>query len=170
MDIFPNAKVARFENLEPGEVFAFIDSSSSYLAMKIDKSKLDNDSSMVTIGPNFPDNTKGPAIYSWHPTDVVSYGKAYTVILTGAQNTWYDSEDLNQPGLLALGAEGLYLKADGNGSRLRTLWCNVELGTGNMSYGRLQGLSMYTNNWELIIPHSHLPPFRLLKYPLEDIK
>ncbi len=54
MEIYPPVRVARFEQLDPGDLFVYPHERGSCIALKTEKPANGDRNYMVVLGPHFP--------------------------------------------------------------------------------------------------------------------
>jgi hypothetical protein len=163
MEVFPSARVCRFEQVQPGDLFVYLGQQNSY-AIKTEKPINGDRSKVVMLGPKFPYEADEALILPWQAATVISYGRDFFVSLPTDPGAWFESGSTREPVCLALHEGKAFVCANGGPSPRHFFQCYVELGSGKVIEDRFSGAA-YTNRWEIIVPHSKLPFHTLLKFP-----
>ena len=164
MEIVPPVTVARFEKLEPGDLFLYTHDSGSSVALKTGPLLEGDPSGLVLLGPTFPHEMKESFILPWQQTTVVSFGKSYSLILPTDPTSWFLSGDKRKPVCLAVSGSEVYVCTNGGISPVHFLQCFVELRTGKFIANCLPGIVAYTNHWKIVIPHTDASAHAIIKY------
>jgi len=162
MEVTPKLTVARFEKLEPGDLFIYMTDQGSCFAIKTDKAKDGDPSELLILGPDFPYDAKESLLLKWQPTTVVSFGKNFKIILPTNPSDWFLSGDTRTPVCLAVCDEEVYICTNGGQWPGPFFQCFVEVKTGKIVENRLPGISAFTNHWEIALPGAELRT--ILKY------
>lgn len=166
MDIIPPVKVARFEQLEPGDLFIFMDRVEKSYAIKTQQPRNGDRSQMVLLGPVFPQDVSESAIVGWQPVTTLSFGKNYSILLPTDSKSWSLSR-LDQTSVCLAIADGeAYVCTNGAAYARDYFRCFVEVGTGKILERSPPGEIAYTTDWEIAVLSAKHPPRTILKYPL----
>jgi hypothetical protein len=165
MKIVPPARVDRFEQLEPGELFVHIHGGGSCYAIKTSAPSSGDRSNMVLLGPTFPYGADESLLIPWQSSTVVTFGHDYSIVLPVNPTAWFLNGDRRKPVCLAVSGEEIYVCTNGGPAVDRFLQCFVNLKTGEIIENQLPSITAYTNAWEIVFSCAHLPPLTLLKYP-----
>jgi len=167
MEIIPAARTVRYEQLEPGEIFLFAEGRT--YALKARPQGDGDRNKMVLLGPSFL-NGQGSSLVGWQATTVLSFGKNCTIFLPTDPNAWA-REPVDQSQVwLAVADDRIFVCT--NGAAVPQLYfpCFVDVQTGEIVEGRIQGFALYTNVWEIAVLGANHPPHTILKYPLQEIE
>lgn len=165
MDVIPPIKAARFEQLEPGDLFIYSSPRGSCFALKTEKPANHDNCLMAMLGPSFPYEINEAFLLPWEATTVISFGKNYSLILPSDPQAWFVSGNTRNPVCLAVSGEEVYLCMNAGHSPQRYLGWFVELKSGRLIEGKLPGIMAYTGTWEMALLNAKLPPRTILKYP-----
>lgn len=164
MKIVPPVQVTRFEQLQPGDLFIFIERSQSFYALKTQSTG--DRSEMVLLGPTFIQEAPESILVSWQAVTVLSLGKDYSVLLPTDPGLWSLDGPNRTPVCLAVAGDSAYICANGGQPPHRYFPCFVEMKTGAILERSLPSIAAFTNNWEIAILSPTQPPHSILKYPL----
>ena len=163
MEVTPSARAARYEQLEPGELFFFMEGST--YALKTQQQGDGNRNKMVLLGPSFVDGG-GPFLLGWQATTVLSFGKDSAIFL-GTDPAAWAPRPLNRSQVwLAIAEERTFICTNGGPSPQHYFACFVDIKTGEIVEQGLRGPVVYTNAWEIAALGPNHPPRTILKYPL----
>lgn len=169
MELFPDASATRFEQLEPGTLFLNLH-RHRFFALKTGAFRSGTQATtMVCLGPGFPDGVQGPSILECHAPAVLSFGRGFSVFLPTDPAAWDTELQLGAggpSGQVAMVGESAYVFATMGQWGQRTTYYFVDLRTGEPLQG-LPGRPLYTSRWEIAIVKPHHPPRVLLSYPPE---
>lgn len=165
MQIVPQAKTTRFEQLEPGELFVFLRIKVPCLALKTAKSPNSDKNEAVLLGPTFPYDLKEAVILPWDTTTVVSYGQNWTVRLPIDPAAWFEDGDTRAPVCLALAGDEVFVCANGADNQFRFFQCFVNLRTGEILENQLPNIGAFTRTWEIVVNMGGPEPQSLINYP-----
>jgi hypothetical protein len=165
MDVFPDVTISRFEQLEPGDLFIYLDDRAACFALKTEKPANGDRNEMVLLGPEFPNDISEPTILPWKPATVVSLGKHYTIRLPTDPASWLLQGDRHKAVCLAVCGKDIYVCANGGTSQGHYFACYVELRTGKIVGASLNGITAFTNTWEILLGGSEKAQRSILKYP-----
>jgi len=165
MDVIPYVRTARFEQLEPGDLFIFMDQQRSSYALKTQQPASGDRSSMVLLGPSFIQDVPESFLVPWQPTTVLSFGKAFSILPSLDAASWSSMGPSRTPVCLAVASENVYVCTNGGSSPQHYFPCFVDLKTGAILEQRPHS-AVFTNTWEIAMLGSNHPPLPALKYPL----
>jgi hypothetical protein len=166
MEIVPPVRVTRFEQLEPGELFIYFDTNHKFYALKTQRPATGDRSTMVILGPSFPDHLRESFLLPWQPATVLSLGKSFLVVPSLDAASWSTLGPGREPVCLAVVDDNIYICTNGGLSAQRYFACFVEVKTGAIVEGQLPGHAVFTNTWEITIHSAAHPSRSILKYPL----
>lgn len=166
MKIIPSVRIARFEQLQPGDLFVLLGHQQPCLALKTAKAKDGDREEMVLLGPAFPHDIKEATIVPWEATTTVSYGQDYSLLLPTDPSAWFQDGDTRTPICLAVTDEDVFVCANGGNHSQRFFQCYVNLRTGEISENKISNIKALTRTWELVIAEPRHEPRSLLKSPL----
>lgn len=167
MKTIPPTLAIRFEQLEPGDVFLFLEGQQNVYALKTAKTADRDQNEMVLLGPTFLQESAESYLLPWQPATVLSFGKACSILLPTDPAAWSTVGPSPIPVCLAVSGDKTYLCTNGAESPRRYFPCFVDTSTGEVIERRLPGTAVYTNTWELAILGANHPPRTILKYPLD---
>jgi hypothetical protein len=72
MDVVPPVRVSRFEQIEPGELFLYMDGRHTFYALKTAPPANGDRSKMVLLGPTFIQDVMESFLLEWQPENVLS--------------------------------------------------------------------------------------------------
>jgi hypothetical protein len=165
MEIIPEARATRYEQLEPGELFLLLEHGT--YALKTRRSRADNREDMVVLGPSFLDGG-GPYLLGWEAMTVLSFGRHFSVLLPSEPAAWSTARQTPSDVWLAVGEEHTFVCANGGPSPHRYVNCFINLDTGEIVEGRSPGHVLYTSRWEIAVLGTSHPPRTILSYPLAE--
>lgn len=166
MEIVPSVRVTRFEQLEPGELFIYMDGTHTFYALKTQPPATGDKSTMVVLGPSFPEDLKEAFLLPWQPATVLSLGKNFSILPSLDPASWSLQGPGRAPVCLAVAEGSTFICANGGASPQRYFACFVEVETGAIVEGRLQGHAVFTGAWEIAVQSPNHPPRSILRYPL----
>jgi hypothetical protein len=166
MDVFPSVRTARFEELEPGDLFILIDQQQKLYALKTQQPATGDRSAMVLLGPSFIQDVAESFLVPWQPATVLSFGKSFSILPPLDPTSWSPTGPSRTPVCLAVAGEDIYICTNGGFSPQHYFSCFVDLKTGAIIEGRLPRSAAFTNAWEIAILGINHPPRSILKYPL----
>jgi len=166
MHLTPLVKTMRFEELAPGELFVFTQSNLSMLPMKTGMPATgDRSNLLVLLGPAFPLGANEAFLLPWQPATVLSFGKAFSVLLPTDPAAWSANGPSRDPVCLAVCDDKTYVCVNGGLSPQHFFQCYVDLATGDIVEGRLPASAMFTGHWEIALVGPDHPPRPFVKYP-----
>jgi hypothetical protein len=166
MDIIPSVRTARFEQLEPGDLFVFIDRQQTFYALKTQQPASGDRSTMVLLGPSFIQDVSESFLVPWQPATVLSLGKSFSILPSMDPALWSPTGPSRTPVCLAVAGEDIYICTNGGFSPQHYFPCFVNLKTGAIVEQRLPNLAAFTNTWEIVVLGENHPPRSILRYPL----
>ena len=168
MEIVPPVRVARFEQLEPGELFIYFDAKQTLYALKTQQPASGDRSAMVLLGPSFIQDIEESFLVPWQPATVLSFGRNFSVLPSLDPTSWSLAGSTRRPVFLAVADENVYICTNGGPSPQHYLPCFVEVKTGAIIEGRLPGSAAFTATWEIALLSTKHPPRSILKYPIPE--
>jgi hypothetical protein len=166
VEVLPPVRTARFEQLEPGELFIYMDGSHTFYALKTQPPATGDKSTMVVLGPSFPEHLNESFLLPWQPATVLSLGKDFSVLPSLDPALWSLQGPSRDPVCLAVADGSVYICTNGGHSPTHYFACFVEMATGAIVEGRLSGHAVFTVAWEIMLLSASHPPRSILKYPL----
>ena len=168
MKIIPSIRTERFEQLEPGDLFLYMDHNYQFYALKTQKISIEDRSEMVLLGPNFPERVTESFLLPWQAVTTLSFGKNYSILLSTDAASWSMSGPNRRPVCLAIAEGKPYICTNGGHSPSHFFQCFVDMTTGAVIERMLPGHPVFTNTWEIAVLRDHLPPQSIIKYPLQN--
>jgi hypothetical protein len=166
MEMIPPLHVTRFDQLQAGDLFIYMDDRRTSYALKT-KQPADGDRSMmVLLGPSFIQDVAESFLVPWQAMTVLSFDKNFAILPSLEPASWSGSGPSRTPVCLAVAGESIYFCTNGSPSPQYYVPCFVEVGTGSIVEGRLPHLAAFTNTWELAVLSTNHPPRTILRYPL----
>jgi hypothetical protein len=162
MEIIPAVRAVRYEQLEPGDLFLFVEQGT--YALKARQKSPGARNEMVVLGPNFMEGG-GPYLLGWQATTVLSFGKDFSILLSSNPSEWVGRPGDRSQVWLAIGEEKTFICANGGTSSEHYVACLVDIETGEILERQSPGHVLYTNVWEIAALGSSHPPRTILKYP-----
>lgn len=166
MEIVPPVQTARFEQIEPGDLFIYLDGRETFYALKTQQPANGDGSAMVLLGPSFIQNIAESFLVPWRPVTVLSLGKSFSILPSLDPAAWSPTGPSRTPVCLAVADESVYICTNGGPSPQQYFPCFVEARTGAIVEGRIPSLAAFTNTWEIAVLDANHPPRSILKYPL----
>jgi hypothetical protein len=166
MEIIPPVRATRFEQLEPGDLFIFMDRQHAFFALKTQQPPTGDRSTMVLLGPTFIGDVAESFLVPWQPATVLSLGKAFSILPSLDTVSWSPTGPNRTPVCLAVVGEDVYICTNGGPSPQHYIPCFVDIKTGAIIERHLPGIPAFTNTWEIAVLHANHPPQSILKYPL----
>ncbi len=166
MEFIPPIRTERFEQLEPGELFLFMNHNHKFFALKTQQPSTGDKSQLVLLGPNFPESVTESFLLPWQAATTVSFGKNYSIVLPTDAASWSLDGPNRQPVCLAVANDRPYICTNGGQSPSHFFQCFVDMKTGAVIEGSLPGRPVFTNCWEIVILRDQQPPSSIIKYPL----
>jgi hypothetical protein len=166
MEIIPVARASRFEQLEAGDLFIYMDGQQTFYALKTQQPATGDRSTMVLLGPSFIEDVAESFLLPWQPVTVLSFGKNFSIFPSLDPAAWSLTGPSRTPVCLAIVDENVYICTNGGPSPQHYLPCFVDVKTGSIFERRLPGSAAFTNSWEIAVLAAHQPPRSILKYPL----
>jgi hypothetical protein len=138
MEINPTVKVARFEQLEPGDLFIFVNDRAPCYAIKSQKDpKTGDPEGLVILGPQFPYDAEESFLMPWRAASALCFGKNYTVLLPTQPSAWKESGSTRGAVHLAVSEEQLFICTNAGLSPQDFHQAYVEMKTGRIVPERL---------------------------------
>jgi hypothetical protein len=166
MEIIPPARATRFELLEPGDLFVYMDGQQTFYALKTQQPASGDRSTMVLLGPSFVQDIAESFLVPWQAVTVLSLGKNFSIFLPTDAASWSPTGPSRKPVCLAIAEENTYICTNGGPSPQHYFPCFVDVRTGAIVERRPSGSAAFTTNWEIAVLGANHPPRTILKYPL----
>jgi hypothetical protein len=163
MEIVPAARTTRFEQLEAGERFIYMDGRQTFYAQQ---PATGDRSTMVLVGPSFIQDVAESFLVPWQPVTVLSFGKSFSILPSLDPAAWSATGPSRTPVCLAIADENVYICTNGGHSPQHYFACFVDVKTGAIVEGRLPRSAAFTNSWEIAVLAANHLPRSILKYPL----
>lgn len=167
MDIIPPAKVAKIEELEPGDLFLYIYRTQKFYAIKTKKPQDRDRGEMVILGPTFDQQIHESFLTPWQPITALSFGKSYSILLPTDPACWLPTGPSRTPVCLAIVGEKAYICTNGRVPFHDYFPCFVDLKTGEIVEGSLPSPAMFTSSWEIALLTPNHPSRSILRYPVQ---
>jgi hypothetical protein len=164
MDIVPSIRVTRFEQLEPGDLFIYVDERQKFYALKTQKPSDHERSLMVLLGPTFIEGIKGSWLAPWQPSTVLSLGKNFAILPSLDPASWSLNGPSRDTVCLAIADENVYICTNGSERPERYIECFVDTRTGAILEGRPPRIAVFTGMWEIAVLGINHPPRTILKF------
>lgn len=165
MQVVPNVKVTRFEQLEPGDLFIMLYRDRSCLALKAVDQLGNGDKLILPLDPSFTKRALGPHLLGWQGATAVSFGRDYTVRLPTASEAWAIQAPEYDVFCLAVTSDHIYFRANFSTYENDFRACWVRAADGEVIYDRLPPIMAYALQWEIVIEDTTFPAQMLLKQP-----
>jgi hypothetical protein len=166
MEILPPVRTTRFEQLEVGDLFVYMDGRHKFYALKTQQPSSGERSTMVLLGPSFVEGLTESFLLAWQPVTVLSLGKNFSILPSLDSASWSPTGPSRTPICLAVADEDTYICTNGGSSPQHYFSCFVNVKTGAIIEQRLPGSAAFTNTWEIAVLVANHPPLSILKYPL----
>src|ERR1700675_185082 len=168
MEIIPPFRMTPFEQVEPGDLFLFMQGRHKFYALKTQTPTKGPRTALVMLGPSFVDDVKESFLLSWEIGTVLSLGKNFSILLPTDAAEWSWSGERRTPVWLGLAGDNVFICANGGVSPDHYFPCFVNMKTGEIVERSLPGTSVYTNAWSIEVLATNHPPLTILKYPLVE--
>lgn len=165
-------KVARFAELESGDLFLLPQPEGSCVAI----AAVDGDDSAeklaILLGPTFPYGLIGPHLMPLSGATVISFGKDFAVRLPVQADAWCETAPPKETHCLLVTDQGVYVRASFANFTQRFSPCYVDLATGRVCVGGSGIARQYTLPpgtrafavcWEIVTAEAK--PRTILSYP-----
>jgi hypothetical protein len=163
MKMIPAARTVRYEQLEPGELFLFVDEGTYALKCRQEQGERNK---MVVLGPSFMDGG-GPYLLGWQATTVLSFGKEFSIFLPIAPEAWVPQPaDLSQV-WLTVAENRTFVCVNIGPSPQHPVRGYVDFETGQV-FEYIQGSALFADTWEIAVLGANHPPRTILKFPLPE--
>jgi hypothetical protein len=166
MEIIPPLRMTPFSEVQPGDLFLFLDGRSQFYALKTLPPKSGSKVTMVMLGPSFLADVNESFLLPFDPAEVLSFGKDFSILLPTQATDWVWSSRDRTPVWLGVAGSDLFICANSGESPQDYYPCFVNVRTGEIVKRSLPGVSVYTNKWEIAVLRANHPPRTILKYPL----
>ena len=172
MQIDPRIKVARFAQLEPGDLFIYPHADGSCISMHVVDPTRDGDVVMLVLGPDFPRGMEGPGLLQAPTATVISFGKDYVLRLPSSAQVWKTALPASDIHCIAVTPEKVYIRANYDGGQQPFQPCYIDMEAGRVHateagpFGRPSpppGAPAFALEWELVTIGSK--PRAILSYP-----
>ena len=172
MDIFPAVTASRFVQIEIGTLFLSLD-RERFFALKTAPITPEEQPLMLCLGPTFPADIQESALMNGERTNLLSFGKDFSVLLPSDPAAWVPEAEIRHPDVrrpvhLAVYEGVVFVCANASEWEGRYAQCFVDLSSGSVTE-RLPGRAVYTNRWQIAIIKPHYPPRMLVSYPLNPV-
>jgi hypothetical protein len=168
MEIIPSAVVTRFEQLEPGDLFLYMQGEHKFYALKTQQPPNGDRSTMVTLGPSLLLNSSESFLLPWQAATVMSLGKNFSILLPTEVSAWSAMGPNRTPVCLAVAEETAFICTNGGAGPNQYFACFVDVKTGAIREARLQSAAIFTNSWQIAVLGANHPPRTILKFPLPE--
>ena len=164
MNIIPPVKIERFEQLQPGDLFVYMNEGAGCFALKLERERDNDPNKMVFIGPDFPHDMKESYILPWQKATVVSHGKNFNIVLPGRAASWKPQTEMRKPVCLAVIEKEVFFCTNGGTSPEHYIPCYIGAATGKIHMSRPAGSIAFTHDWKITVPGPSDTSLSLLKY------
>lgn len=103
MEIVPAARTARFEQLEAGDLFIYMDGRQTFYALKTQQPATGDRSTMVLLGPSFIQDVAESFLVPWQPVTVLSFGKSFSILPSLDPAAWSPTGPSRKTGAIVEG-------------------------------------------------------------------
>lgn len=162
MDVVPRLRSARFEQLDPGDLFLYLDGADKFYALKTQPRG--DRSGMVMLGPTFFRNFQESFLVPWQPATVLSVGKNFSIFPSTNPADWAMNGNTRSPVCLAFAGDQVFICTNGGSSPHEYHPSYVNADSGEIIDGHLSS-AVFTRSWRLSVLGEHHPPCVLLSYP-----
>lgn len=162
----PPMRAARFEQLEAGELFIYLEYGKRSYALKTLPHAAVGQAGLVLLGPSFIDNLTESFLVSWQPATVLSLGRNFAVLPGLDPASWSTTGPSRVPVCLAVAGSDMYVCTNGASSPRHYQPFYVDIRSGAVLTSPLPSMTAYTNSWEIITVCESHPPRSVLRYPL----
>jgi hypothetical protein len=166
MQIIPPFRMTPFEQIEPGDLFLYMEGRHKFYALKTQASNNSPRTTLVTLGPSFMEDVTESFLLPWQTAMVPSLGKNFSVLLSTEAGAWSWNRPDRTPVWLGMAGDSLFICTNGGPSPTQYFPCFVDIKTGEIVERALPRTSVYTNKWELAVLGANHPPRTILKFPL----
>lgn len=164
MQVSPTVSVARFEQLQPADLFVLLGHSGPCYALKTAQPANGDRSEMVLLGPTFPHAIEESVVVPWDAATVVSYGQNYTLLLPTEPSAWFEEGNTRTPACLTISGSDVFICTNGAGRIGHFFQCFVNLRTGEIVENRLPGVCAFTRSWGIVAEGAGREPCSMLRY------
>jgi hypothetical protein len=160
MNIFPGARVERFEQLKPGELFLAEVAGHKMVALKAFDEQHDGDKLMALLGPTFPSHIRPGQLVQWERLTVLNLGSDYTLELPTQPDGW--SPDAPPSSTLAMvqTPAGVFVRTYFHDVRGLELWVTMETGAAVKPHFEMV---MYATRWALSVRNKYGERFSVIE-------
>jgi len=166
MQMVPALRATRFEQLEAGDLFIYMDGRRNSYALKTQQPASGDRSMVVLLGPSFVQDVAESFLVPWQAITVLSFEKNFAILPSLEPASWSASGPSRTPVCLAVADKNIYICTNGGPSPHDYFPCFVDVKTGAILQGRLPGLAAFTNTWEIAVLNGNHPPRSILRFPL----
>ena len=165
MDIIPPVQTSRFEQLEPGDLFIYLEGGAPSYALKTLPLESGDRSMMALLGPSFTQEPRESLLVSWQATTVLSVGKEFSILPSLDAASWSSQGPSRAPVCLAVAEGETYICANASPLAQRYLphFINVKTGAIRASCPRL---AVFSSTWAITTLSGKHRPRLLIRYPL----
>jgi hypothetical protein len=152
MKIVPELTATRFEQLNPGDLFIFLENGRSCVALATQNPEEVGGKLILLLGPQLPEEMNGPHLIGWGGVTVVSFGSEYELRLPTTPNLWSDVEPPAGHFCVLLADDVPFFRANCSpiASQYRT--CYVRVQDGAVSFRRPPGIHAFALSYEVLAP------------------
>jgi hypothetical protein len=166
LDVIPRLRSARFEQLDPGDLFIYLDGGLKSYALKTEPRG--DRSGMVMLGPTFFRNIQESFLVSWQPATVLCFGRDFSIFPSTDPADWALNGNTRSPVCLAVAGEQIFICTNGGSSPQDHHPSYVNVDNGEIIDGHLPS-AVFTRSWRLSVLGDQHPPCVLLSYPLDAL-
>jgi hypothetical protein len=128
MNVFPEARVERFEQLKPGELFLAEIAGHRMAALKALDDERNGDQLMALLGPTFPNHVRPGQLVSWERLTVLNLGSDYTLELPTQPQGWnLEAPDADSLSIVQT-CGGVFIRTYFHDARGSEMWVTIESG------------------------------------------
>ena len=164
MQVIPAARAVRFEQLEPGELFLFVE--GSVYALKTLPRQQGDRAQMLLLGPTVKGGA-GAQLYEWQAATVLTLGRNFAILLPTEACVWAPRPGHPAQVWLALAEDRIFIYANLGPSPQYFVAGFVDIRTGQI-VEHFQDSALFTNTWEIAVVDTHHPPRTVVKFPLQE--
>jgi hypothetical protein len=161
MNVFPEARVERFEQLKPGALFLAEIAGHKMVALKAFDDQQDGDKLMALLGPTFPSQIRPGQLVSWDRLTVLSLGSDYTLELPTQPEGWSLEAPPSSSLAIVQTSGGVFVRTYFHDARGLELWVTMENGAAVKPDYQMV---MYTTRWALSVRNKYGERFPIVEF------
>ena len=150
MRVVPTLKVARLNQLEPGDLFIGAEHKPPCVGLKGVDPECDGDPIVVWLGPNLLDKL-GPRVTAAQHETVIAIGKDYVLRLPTEPEGWTTEFPPPASACVSLADDKAFFRGNFVPEPDAFKPCWIEAESGILRYKPPPGITAYAVNWEIVI-------------------